>query len=325
MDQTLYLDQLITQCDDLDDFRREIFPIVQDASVRWKEKMEQILTETGLTKTRMAQLCGVSRPAVAKWLAGSLPSSREDYIRIGFAAGYGLDEMNFFLQRYGRYPGLYAKSLEDSVVIFLLNSDSLEKSYAVYEQILAEIRVSIDTPAQETRSMLDTNLVYDGLIRLSSVDALQDFVQRNAAAYRGAYEKFYAYVNAFITANNSDVVSRQVYSVSALADAQNWSSSLRQCVSAIRQRKWFPLRRKVIVLGLHLNMNVDQINEMLALAKMEPLCAKNPVESAIIFAVNDAELNDLICQDGGMELCEYVKRVISELDLEGADAMLRDL
>ena len=321
----MFLDQLIAQCDDLEEFKREIVPVVEDASIRWKDKMAQILAETGMTKTRMAQLCGVSRTAVAKWCAGSLPSSRDDYIRIGLAAGYGLDEMNFFLKRYGRYPGLYAKSLEDSVVIFLLNSHGLEKSYASYEQILSEIRVSFTQAAHETCSVMDTRLVYDSLVRVSSIDALQDFVRRNAAAYRGAYAKFYAYVDAFITANNSDIVSRRVYSVSALADAQNWSSSLRQCVSAIRQRKWFPLRRKVIVLGLHLNMNVEQINEMLTLAKMEPLCPKNPVESAIIFAVNDAELNDLICQDGGMELCEYIKHVISFLELEGADAMLRDL
>ena len=122
-----------------------------------------------------------------------------------------------------------------------------------------------------------------------------------------------------------DYVTNKAYSVDSLATAQNWSSSMCQCVSAIRQKKWFPLRRKIIALGLHLNMIVDQINEMLQLAQMEPLCAKNLVESAVVFAVDDAELNDLICCDGGTEFCNHVRMILKELDLSDAEKLLNDL
>lgn len=325
MEQTYYLNQLISHCDDLEAFKEEVFPIVSDAKIRWKEKINQILMENGYSKSELARLCQVSRPAVAKWCNGSLPSSRDDYIKIGFAAHYSYAEMNFFLQRYGRYPGLYAKSLEDSVYIFVLNASHLEHSYALCTEILSELRSSITSAPAEAPRSYDTDVIYNGLLQVETLGELQDFVRLNAAIYQDAYSKFYAYVNAFIAANNCDVVSRQMLSVNSLAEAQNWSSSLRQCVSAIRQKSWFPLRRKVIVLGLHLNMTVSQINEMLRYAQMEPLCAKNPVEGAIMFAVNDAELNDMICQDGGTELCDYVKQVLEYLNIQGIDLMLQDL
>lgn len=45
---------------------------------------------------------------------------------------------------------------------------------------------------------------------------------------------------------------------------------------------------------------------------MEPLCAKNPVECAIIYAVTDAELNNKIIEnEDGSLLYEYVYKILS--------------
>lgn len=325
MDSTFYLDNLISQCDDLGMFREEILPKMPDMRQRWMNVIRQILDERGYSKTELAALCGVSRPAVAKWCSGALPSNREDYLRIGFAAGYDYNEMNFFLQRFGRYPGLYAKSLEDSVCIFVLTSENQERSYANVQSILEDLRSILEPGADGTYIPVDTFVLDRDLRSMRSKEELYRFLARNAPIFQDAYGKFYDYVISWIVANNADAVSERQFSVHSLAEAQNWSSSLRQCVSAIRQRTWFPLRRKVIVLGLRLNMNVEQINRMLEHARMEPLCAKNPVEGAIIFAVTDAELNDMIYHDGGTELCEHVREVLEALEIEGAEQMLRDL
>ena len=325
METTYFLDNLINQCDDLGMFREEVLPKMPDMRQRWMKIIQQIMDEHGYSKTELAALCGVSRPAVAKWCSGALPSNREDYLRIGFAAGYDYNEMNFFLQRYGRYPGLYAKSLEDSVCIFVLTSEGQEKTFANVQAIFEELRSILKTQSGGTYIPVDTYIVDRDLRSMHSKEELYRFLSRNAPIFQDAYGKFYDYVISWIVANNADMVSDRQLSVHALAEAQSWSSSLRQCVSAIRQRTWFPLRRKVIVLGLHLNMNVDQINEMLDYARMEPLCAKNPVEGAIIFAVTDADLNNMIYRDGGTELCEHVRMVLESLEIEGADQMLRDL
>ena len=67
-----------------------------------KKVIEKILEENQYTVSKFADLCGVSRATVNKWLKGAVPKSREMFLKIGFAAQYSLEEMNHFLTRYGR-------------------------------------------------------------------------------------------------------------------------------------------------------------------------------------------------------------------------------
>jgi len=319
----ILLDQLL-QCDNLEDFREYSLWLSEDR-LAWQKKLNEIMQVNGYTFTELANLCGVSRPTVSKWCRGVLPGRREDFIRIGFAAGYSLQELNFFLQRYGKFPALYAKSLEDSVCIFILNSVKYPHTYTFYLDVLSQIKEEIQNIENGIQDPCTTVQMNNRLLTIDSLGELTEFVRCNAVSFRDAYNRLYAYVKTFIIANNIDLIGGKELNVNALADMQGWTSSLRQCVSAIRQKKWFPMRRKIIALGLHLNMTVNQINDMLQMAQMESLCAKNPVESAIIFAVEDAELNDMIYCDGSNSLCEYVKKVLIELGIQDAEKLLYDL
>lgn len=321
---TVILLEKLQHCDDINTFREYIVWLSEDKDA-WINRINEIIQNNNYSLTEFAELCGVSRPAVSKWCKGVLPSRREDFIRIGFAAGYDLQKINFFLQRYGKFPALYAKSLEDSVCIFILNSEKYPHTYAFYLEVLSNIKDEMQNMEREIHNPCATVYLNDRLLTINSLEELSEFVRCNAASFADAYNKLYAYVQAFIMANNFNLVEEKKWSVNALAQMQGWTSSLRQCVSAIRQKKWFPMRRKVIALGLHLNMTVDQINEMLGLAQMEPLCAKNPAESAIIYAVEDAELNNMIYCDGSNCLCEYVKEVLLEIGIQDAEKVLFDL
>ena len=105
-------------------------------------------------------------------------------------------------------------------------------------------------------------------------------------------------------------------------------ASLRVCISEIRNKKWVPRRDKILSLGIHLNMDVPAINQMLTLAKMEPLYPKNPVEAAIIWAINDVILNSEdgeLYQDGSSYLCREVYARLWDLDQPGFELILEDL
>lgn len=320
------LEEKVRHYDDLSDFQREILPHLQDERIAWKEKINSIIAKNHYTEDSFARLCEVTSSEVSKWCNGFLPSGREHFIRIGFAAHYNLQEFNFFLQRYGKYPALYPKSLEDSVCIFILNSKTHPHTYQLYSLILSKIEnVMKEIQTSSSSPSYDTFTMGEELLKVQSEDELIEFIEQNASSYLQKYEKFYSYVQAFIVANNYDNARGKQYSIHSLANTQGWTSSMRQCVSAIRQRKWFPLRRKVIVLGLHLNMTAEQVNQMLSFAQMEPLCAKNPVESAIIYTLNDAELNEQIFCDGGNDLFILARKTLEALDLAGDDLLLNDL
>ena len=339
MYQTKFIAEGLDSCEDIEDLKREIMPLLESQRTAWASKIEEILENKGYSCRQMANLCKVSEPAVRKWKKGSLPQSRDMYIRIGFAAGYNLEEMNAFLKRYGKCPQLYVKSLEDSVCIFVLQSSYLEQTYETYLQMLNMVRAEIlgAETAEKTQSTQEktysTQYLSAHFTNLKSMNEMVDFVQKHAPSYKQAYDRLYRAVNAFLVINLTSeyTVERdgRKSSFHAMATESQWSSSLRHCISEIRQKKWFPLRHKVISLGLHLNMDTESIDELLQYAQMEPLYAKNPIEAAIMWAINEAKLNsetDEIIQDGSSELRDFVRDVLKKLDLaEEGSYLIEDL
>ncbi len=319
------LEEELLQCDNLDDLKEEILPRLQEQRIAWQWKIEQILRENEYSVTEMAKLCEVSAPSVRKWCKGSLPQSREMFIRIGFAAHYDLAEMNRFLQRYGRYPQLYAKSLEDSICIFILSSKSLPHTYQCYRRLLESMQADISGRKPDAQTVYATTEMEAYITRIQDEELMRQFVQEHVGEYRSAYDKLYKYIQTYLNRNRMSSVDETQMSIQELAEQQNWSSSLRHCISEIRSGRWFPTRRKLISLGVHLNMDLEEVNQMLELAQMEKLCTKNPEEAVLIFALEDARLNDAICCDGMDVLCNYVKDIFAQLQMEDAEYILDDL
>lgn len=323
--KTVYLKDAVIMCDNLDDLKSRILPMMNTQQEQWASKVNEIINENGYTKKDFAERCGVSRVTVDKWCKGSIPKSRETFLKIGMAAHYDIVNMNQLLMRYGQYPGLYSKSLEDCVCIFVLNNNFGDDAGSKYQYILDRIKANITQGSGEEKDNVDTDDFNEQLLRVADEDGLDEFIYNNSALFSYAYHKFYAYVKMCINANYRDYAS----SVFDMAEGQGWSSSLKQCVSAIRQNKWYPTRNKIISLGLHLSMDHDQIDEMLDLAHMEPLCAKNIFETVVMYILEDASINNMLDTETEEydpdELCRYAKEVMSELDIPELEAFMSEL
>lgn len=322
--ETSFIKEIVAQCEDVDDLRQQIFPLLKSQQEQWQQKINEILTQNSYNKTYFANMCGVSRVTVDKWCKGSIPRTRELFLRIGMAACYDRAQMDQLLQRYGRYPELYSKSLEDCICIYVLNkyrgADAIKQYDIILNSINDRIRGGNDPSIDMSTVLIDRKL-----LEVQDDDDLTCFIDENADVFSTAYYKFYAYVKMCIKANYEGYAD----SVFELAEGQEWSSSLRQCVSAIRQNKWYPTRNKIISLGLHLSMDHDQIDEMLQLAHMEPLCAKNIFESVIMFILDDASLNNMLDTQSEDydpdELCRYAREVLKDLDIPEVAAFISEL
>ena len=323
--ETFVIRDYISRCEDVDELKNRIFPLLRSQQDQWKQKIVDIIKQSGYTKTGFADVCGVSRVSVDKWCKGAIPKNRETFLRIGLAACYDRKRMDQLLQRYGRYPGLYPKSLEDCICMFVLQNDYGKTSPDIYREILGRIKSSLIKTNTHIYDNLSTVMIDTRLQGIQGEDELERFVSENAGVFTTAYHKFYAYVQMCIRANYEGYAG----SVFELAEGQGWSSSLRQCVSEIRQKKWYPTRNKIISLGLHLSMDHEQINEMLGLAHMEPLCAKNVFESVIMFILEDASLNDMLNTRGADydpdELSRYARSVLQSLNIPEIEAFITEL
>lgn len=322
--ETVYIKDEISRCEDIEELKKKIFPLIKTQEEEWGRKINEIIAENGYSKTHFAELCGVSRVTVDKWCKGTLPKNREKLLVIGMAANYDVERMNQFLQRYGRYPALYAKSLEDCVCIYVLNQGLGEKAIEKYKYILERIQDSISGKnMKEEGEDVTTDKFQAKLSEVRDEDELEQFITDNIALFSMAYSKLYSYIILFLDENEYAVNDYE------MALSQGWSSSLRQCVSAIRQRKWYPTRNKIISLGLHLIMDHDQIDEVLKLAHMEPLCAKNIFESVIMYILDDASLNDVFDEDSdGYNpdgLCIYAKNILAQLQLPEIDSFMTEI
>lgn len=322
---TVKITDFLEHCEDVEDFKNILLPKLQNQRMMWKAKIEQILTDNHYTVKQFAALCRVSEPAVRKWRNGALPQSRDMFLRIGFAAGYHVEEMNLFLKRYGRCPQLYVKTLEDSVCMFVLRSQTLPHTYECYLEVLDYIMNELQAETPAMQFSYGTVRMSEHFENLVSMDELVSFARSNASSYKEAYARLYNYVLAFVQINLYDIGDAQYASFHSMASESGWSSSLRHCISEIRNKRWFPQRHKIISLGLHLNMDLDDINKMLQYAQMEPLYAKNPVEAAVIFALEEAQLNEIIFRDGSDDLCQYVKDILTQLELADSEYLLDDL
>lgn len=326
--ETVTIKEEISRCEDLEDLKEIVFPKIRTQQDEWSRKVKEIIQEKGYTKTKFAEICGVSRVSVDKWCKGSIPKNRETFLRIGLAAGYSLEKVNQLLQRYGQYPALYSKSLEDCVCIYVINHGYGEETIEKYQLILDKIKENIIR--EDSADSVDNVTTEKFDAKLSEVqdeEELERFIADNVAMFSNAYHKFYAYVKMIIATNYMEPAYAE--SVFEMAEVQGWSSSLRQCVSAIRQNKWYPTRNKIISLGLHLSMDHEQIDEMLELAHMEPLCAKNVFESVIMFILDDASLNDMLNIESDDydpdELCNYAREILCSLRLPEVGDFISEL
>ena len=323
--ETVVIKDEISRCESIDELRENIFPRIKSQQEQWSKKINEIIEESGLTKSKFASICNVSRVTVNKWCKGAIPKNREMFLKIGMAAGYQLEKMNQLLQRYGRYPELYSKSLEDCVCIFVLTQEYGEETLNKYNYILNKIKENIIRSNQAEQNDITTELFDIKLSDIKNEEGLQKFIVDNTTIFENAYNKFYAYVKMHIRINYQGFGG----SVFELAEGQGWSSSLRQCISAINQRKWYPTRNKIISIGLHLSMDHEQIDEMLELAHMEALCAKNIFESVIMFILDDADLNNMLDNESEEydpdELCIYAREVLEQLELPEIDSFISEL
>ncbi len=316
--ETLYIKGEITKCDGVDDLRDFILPLLHTQQEQWRHKINEIIVENHISKTKLGELCEVTRVSVDKWCKGSIPKKRETFLLIGMAAGYDEEKINQLLQRYGEYPKLYVKNLEDCICMYVINHGYGDETIEKYKYIRDKIRENLTVREDEEKpANLTTEKFEVQFSQVTDEDSLERFIVENIAMFGYAYHHFNAYMQSVIKGIYFDKLNAN--SLNQLAESQNWSSSLKQCVSAIRQNKWCPTRNKIISLGIHLAMTHEEVNKVLKKAYMEPLCAKNIFESVIIFILEAAddfgiynEENEENEQDG---LISYAREVMEELDI----------
>ena len=269
------------RAEDLEDLRA-LLARCEQVYTSWQREFSRLLDESGLSYTALVARSGLSRGTLRRWCrGGGAPRCRSEYLRLAFAFGMTPAETDVLLTRYGGYPGLYPRDRFDAACLFLLQRGGAR--YEDAEALFSLCERDGEPIADRTAS---------AAAALRTVATQEEFLAfaRRSGVISGAHEPLRAFVEARLHASGLDPVTGESLSVHALFSYERIPARFEKDVSLLLTRGVVPRRERLIALGLRLGLLTDGLNELLALAGMEPLCAKNRVECILIGALQQLEL-----------------------------------
>ena len=280
---TIDVNEQVSKCESLVELQ-EILSKNSNYYKDWKQYINRLVERKHMNYVQLSKACHCSRNTVKKWCReGAMPQNRETFLMIGLGLRLNLEEFNELLLRYGRYPRLYGKNMEDAVCLFVIRHYPSEgDAYEVYLQLKEHLLKRMREYGKGDARPLDTMEIEERLMAQESTEEFEQFICENAGSYEESYHKLAEFIQLFIKAKEENV--------HRFVQTNSLSFSYEKMMSALRQRGECPNRIKLILLGVNLNMSMEQINYMLSLAYMKPMCAKDNLECIIMYAVENAYL-----------------------------------
>lgn len=271
------------RCEDLSDIRA-LLRQYEDDYVSWQRYATRLVDESGLSYGRLAERCGISKNTIKKWCTqGGSPRCRNTFLKLGFGLHMNSEEVDTLLARYGGYHKLYARDLFDAACIFLLDRP---RAYTYADAQALYLRCAAQA-APQTAAPLATEYLRRSIADASDEEALLAFVRAHAEEFRASRDRLTAYLRAFLTARIQEgaLCGDDPRSIHAYFAACGIPARYEKLLSELFRHGEVPRREQLIALGLYLEMTPEELDEMLPLAGMEPLCAKNRLECVILFAL----------------------------------------
>lgn len=283
---TLDLNENVGRCESVTELR-EILNQNSAYYSEWKHYINRLMERRHVNYVQMARLCHSSKNTVKKWCReGAMLQNRHGFLKIALGFRLDLEETNELLQYYGKYPKLYAKSVEDSICIFLLTHKNEEADlYELYIQMRERLLKRLEQAEKcETAEDVDTIVIEDGIISQRTKEDFCQFVTAHQTEFQKSFQKLIEFIELFVKEKGKNM--HHFSSVNKL------DISYEKMMSQLKKRKEYPERMKLILLGVHLNMSMEYINKMLELAYMQPMCAKDNLECVVMYVVESAYLNN---------------------------------
>ena len=133
---TIDVNEQVSKCESLVELQ-EILSKNSNYYKDWKQYINRLVERKHMNYVQLSKACHCSRNTVKKWCReGAMPQNRETFLKIGLGLRLNLEEFNELLLRYGRYPRLYGKNMEDAVCLFVIRHYPSEgDAYEVYLQL----------------------------------------------------------------------------------------------------------------------------------------------------------------------------------------------
>lgn len=312
---TSYFENQVAGCDGQEEYEALV---MENAGLfqGWHDYIKPLLDKGPngkITNLMLARGCGISENCAARF-RHEIPAKRRNVIMIAAILGLDVMQTNELLMRWAKYQRLYAKHPEDAIWIYILRNGGsyhpkalFDAYWEVYEEIRDEAK-----PWKNSGQSFETQFVEAQLlggqcrkgVKPREDMKFRELLRRNLPAYRDGYQKLIDYIEGQfvrlcdgqagrLTQEEKDELREnlKVTPRAMFQDSKHYLVTYYNRMRKLKNNHVVPERSFLISLGIRLAMSTEQINEMLELAGMAPLCAKDRLESALIFYLEELYLH----------------------------------
>jgi transcriptional regulator with XRE-family HTH domain len=249
--------------------------------------LSAMMREKGLSDSELGRRLGLSHATIGKWRSGSArPNGKERVKELGLALSLTEEGMNDFLLSLG-YSPLYHKNPLDDACIFTIRSHSGDDAAALYRKYVAQFRVREFKPAPLYKS-IPTVVLQDSFAHVRTEAELEAWLER----YAGSFSAF----ATVIVPNRELILYIMIFlggaTINELFEAGEFPVTIRNLLYPLvagNELALRGLRDKLIAFGLFRNMNADDIDRLLELAKLRAFSRpETAFEAAALIAVRQA-------------------------------------
>lgn len=308
----------------------------QDLYVDWQTHVRSLLRERRINYRQIAQACEVSE-STARNMVRKIPAKRENVIMLAMLMHLTVEQTNELLMRWAKFQKLYSRNPSDSIWIYLLQrggSDRPRALFRAYHGAYLMAREEYLLLQGKTTAAMNTKTFYDqivnqaqrpGCLIAEEVDpGFLELMRRGMPSYEKGYQKLLQYIDSFFYDLEAEDNRRlQLDAMRGGGDRQtpnkrfgndrSWKDTYYRKIRDLEKDQVMPCRAFLIALGLRLGMDTDQLNELLDLAGMGPMCPKDRLEGTVVFYLEALSCNfpsyfhkpGSICVSPEYELMDY--------------------
>lgn len=297
------LDQILSQCEKKEEYER-LLREHQSLYAQWQAHINPLVDGCGLSHEQLAEGCGVSVRSVRSYLK-KIPARREIVIMLAMMMKLSVEETNDLLMRWAKFQQLYSRNPNDAIWIYLLRKGGSDHPRDLFQSYKAEyerIREERLGAGRHSNGMpMDTEFFYGKIVdraqqsvhqfRDEVDDGFRELMKENMNAFDQGYQKLLCYIDGFFydaeARDNRRIRSGLPVAGSLFREGEDWKKAYYSKVRALEKRQTMPCRSFLITLGLRLEMNTDQINRLLDLAGMGPLCPKDKLDGSVVLYLEE--------------------------------------
>jgi len=273
----------------------------------FSEDVKKWMEAFSLSSSALGARCFVSHTIVDKWRQGKArPNGKERIKELGMALGMDAAQLDMFLYRNG-YPKLYVKNpLDSAAKLLLLNSAGQADVVDMYRELIGRLGFANYAPPNEALP-LKTSVLSAELMDAARQGQVSDWFRAHDKNFTGNAKnhlpdmRIVRYLLLYMGEST-------IHEMAVTGELPVTLKTLLYPLVGGKSVHVRGLREKLIAFGLYANMTEDELDVLLAYAKLRPISSPvSRADLAVLSALREAHER--------YPLYEYenLKRIVKQL------------